>query len=682
MSLFKRPLFAVGVSGFGALVLAAVAPTFAVTLLCVLCAAVGLCGLFLRKTRKIAVCALFAAVALGSFLLSEATVARPLLSFDEETAEVHGIVTENGGVSRGVLSTTVKVTGGDLPADTKLFLRVPFEDLPPTYGDEVFFTAVLSAETSDDGALFDSTKANRVFLSGWVEDAEDFRLVRREERSVAKSLFSARETAADRLLSEMTQDVRPLLRAMCLGDKSDLSNDVTMHFRRSGVSHLLVVSGLHMSIVAMGVYGFLRKCRAGRRGASIAALTALWLFAMLVGFHPSVVRACVLNTMVLSGNLFRRRADGLNSLGGGLLLLWLVNPFCVYDVGLWLSFGATYGLLRMLPAMMRACNAFFKAHNTGVFERPLRFAAESLCVTLAATLPILPICAIVFGEISLIAPLTNLLAVFPATLLLWSAAAGLLLSFCGLGFFAGAFRLTATLFGRYLLWVTALCGGLPDATWSTDEPYRVVWLAAALILCVALGKRRGIKAAGIGAVASLSVIVVLCTVAARLSAGEARLVVKHSYGDVAVVLIKDDRACVIVDGGNAWLAAKSVLEKENLSQAEWVLVTEEYRDVTRKWQQFDDAIEVLEYRLLRREEIARQSFSQSGVPVTVMKKPLSLFDNGTLEAAPGALLLCFEKDSVVLCQKEEATPFWPSSFHEAERWVYWSDTEDRTLVIK
>lgn len=465
MSLFKRPLFAAGFSGFCALIAGAVLPFGTTAILAVLCLVTGLLGLLCRSFRKAAVCLLCTAVAAGWFLSNEVTEYRPRVAFNERTVAVHGIVIENGEIAHGVLSTTVKVTSGDLPTDTKLFIRVPFNDLSPDYGDEVSFTATLSSETSEEITLFDSSKANRVFLSGWIEDGEDFHLLRQDTRSFRKSVFRFRQKTADALLEELPLDVRPLLRAMCLGDKSTLEEDTVYAFRHSGVSHLLVVSGLHMSIVAMGVFGLFRKCRVSRRLSSAAALVALWLFALLVGFHPSVVRACVLNTLVLSGNLFRRRADGLNSLGGGLLILWLVNPYCVYDVGLWLSFGATYGLLRLLPRMTTVCNDFYKTHKTGKAERPLRFVSESLCVTLAATLPILPICALVFGEISLIAPVTNLLAVFPATVLLWSTAAGLLFNLCGFGFFAGAFRLIATLLGR------AIFCGLPRFAADSPAPY-------------------------------------------------------------------------------------------------------------------------------------------------------------------------------------------------------------------
>ncbi len=682
MSIFKRPLLAVGVSGFTALCLCVCFSLSFGTAAAVVCAVTGVAGVWFSRFRKAAVCLLCASVAAGMFLLNETTVYRPRTAFDGKTVAVDGIVTESDGLYHGVLAATVKVTGGDLPTDTKLFIRVPFNDLSPEYGDKVSFTAALASETAEKLTLFDSAKADRVFLSGWIEDAKDLRLTRTDSRSLLKTLSALRQKTADALLEGLPQDVRPLLCAMCLGDKSALDNDTVAAFRQSGVSHLLVVSGLHMSIVALGVFGLLRKCRVGRRASSAAALIALWLFALLVGFHPSVVRACILNTLVLSGNLFHRRADGLNSLGGGLLILWLVNPYCVYDVGLWLSFGATYGLLRLLPLMNRGCKRWFVCHPLGVMERPARFVASSLCVTFSATLPILPICALVFGEISLVAPLTNLLAVFPATLLLWSAAAGLFFKVCCLGFFAGAFRLIATLLGRYLLWITSLCGGLPSAVWNTEALYRRVWVVVSLVLCVLLWKRWGKKASFAGVAGALTVIVLLCTMEVAWLKGKTRLMVKHAYGDTAVVLIQDEEACVILDGGNAWTAAKSVLEKEKRTAVEAVVILDEYRKITRKWNEFDDAIEVAEYRLMRPEDTTAKELSQNGVPVDVMTERLPIFDNVFLETAENSVMVTCGEENVVLCPTEKAKDFLPPLFQAAKSWIYFDDTEDCFYVME
>lgn len=637
MSLFKRPLLAAGVSGFAALIIAALSPLPAAVALATLCAVSGIVFALVRRLRKAAVCLLFAAAALCSFCVAETTRVLPLSAWDGKTASITGTVTETGTVTRGVLRVTVQVENDNFPSGTKLLLRVPFNDLPPTCGDEIVAKTTLQRSDTEQTLLFDAAKANGRLLSGWTEQATDFYVIRRDDPSFAGRLTLAKEAVAEALLSGFTQDVRPLLRAMCLGDKTTLSDDVIADFRRAGVSHLLVVSGLHTSIVAMGLYGLLRKLRASRRASSVAALLVLWAFALLVGVHPSVVRACILNTLVLSGNLFRRRADGLNSLGGGLLILWICNPFCVYDVGLWLSFGATFGLLRLLPPMTRAQNAFFKKHKTGRAERPLRFVAESLCVTLAATLPILPICALTFGEISLVAPLTNLLCVFAATLLLWCAAGALVFSVVLPGFLAGGLRLCATLLARYLLWATSLCSRVPFAVLSTDEWYRRLWIVVTLCAVLLLWRLRGKRAALAGTAVLCLLLFGMTAVDAALSKGKTDVTVKRAYGDVAVMLERDGAYCLLVDGGNGWTAAKSALDRENVTAVDTVVLLDPTRKITRKWQQFNDSVSVTRYVTPLYNEKATASLKAENETLTVVND-VSLFGDDVFVAVDGTAI--------------------------------------------
>lgn len=148
--------------------------------------------------------------------------------------------------------------------------------------------------------------------------------------------------------------------AMCTGDKTALSPDVTFGFRQAGLSHLLAVSGLHMAILAQAVLGLLRFLRVPRRWAALGAAGVVVPFMLLTGMTPSVVRSGVMCLVLLAGQLLRRRADSRNSLGFALLLLVLPNPYVVLDVGLQLSFAATVGLVALGPWMQDKAFAWLR----------------------------------------------------------------------------------------------------------------------------------------------------------------------------------------------------------------------------------------------------------------------------------------------------------------------------------
>ncbi len=679
MSLFKRSLLAVGFSGFGVLILCALLPFSVGVTLAAFCAAAGIACLFSRKSRPAAVCLLAMCLAAGSFLLNEAVFYRPLQRFDGKTVSLCGTVIDTDGIKHGVLTTTVRVERGELPTGTKLLLRVPYNDLPPVYGDEIIASVAVEnlSDTTAQPTLFDGRKADRIVLSGWVEDDRDFSLLKKDDRSFPKTVSCFRTAVSDALLTGMTKDVRPLLCAMCLGDKSSLSKEVLLHFRRSGVSHLLVVSGLHVSIVAMGVYGLLRKLRLRRKTASWAALATLLLFVLLVGFHPSVIRACVLNALVLCGNLFRRRADGLNSLGGGLLFLWLVDPYCVYDVGLWMSFGATIGLLWLSPRLTRVTDIWFSRRRWSGPCQPLRLVVNSLCVTLSATLPILPICVLVFGEISLVAPLTNLLAVFAATLLLWCAAVALLLSVLHLGFFAGAFRLCATLLARYLLWITDLLGGFNGAVVFTDTLAKQLFCLAAFVVLLVSFKLFGKKGVLHAAVVCCVAACVFVAVLPMTEKGKTHITVKRAYGDNAALILQEDCSVLLVDGGNGWTAASSLLETHHLEKVDNVIITDSNRKLTRKWNEFNDAISVGQYFVAGESGKCFSVLSENHITADELSV-ISLKDSGRVAFENGRITLSVSEKTVAFC-KTKADGL--SSAIPATYTVYADETEDVSFVI-
>ena len=133
--------------------------------------------------------------------------------------------------------------------------------------------------------------------------------------------------------------------AMVVGDRNRTDANIRSQFQQAGVSHILVVSGLHLSLVAAAVTAVCR--RLFRRSGVVALCVALGVLAymLLVGMTVSVVRAGVLTLLALAAPLLDRTADSYNSLGVALLLLLAFNPYAACDLGLLLSFAATLGVL-------------------------------------------------------------------------------------------------------------------------------------------------------------------------------------------------------------------------------------------------------------------------------------------------------------------------------------------------
>jgi competence protein ComEC len=194
-----------------------------------------------------------------------------------------------------------------------------------------------------------------------------------------------------------------ILLGIALGDRGSISADLAYAFSRSGTSHLLAISGFNMTLVASAVAALLRG-RCGPRARALATVAAVVLYSLLVGLGASVVRSAVMAAVASLGLALGRRAAAANGLCAAIAVMLALDPATIGEASFLLSAGATAGLLAF-QAPLAARLAWLPS-----------LLGDGLAATLAATLPTLPIVAGIFGRISLVSPLANLVAVplFPA----------------------------------------------------------------------------------------------------------------------------------------------------------------------------------------------------------------------------------------------------------------------------
>lgn len=133
--------------------------------------------------------------------------------------------------------------------------------------------------------------------------------------------------------------------ALCMGADYGVDDDQWEAFKRTGTVHVIVASGLQTMLVAASLMALMSRVPWKRELKLVLVLSALFLYCSVAGFRPSVLRAAIMVTVGYLHYLFGRQSDGLNSLGLAGSGAMLVDPWQVFDLGLWLSFTAVAGLV-------------------------------------------------------------------------------------------------------------------------------------------------------------------------------------------------------------------------------------------------------------------------------------------------------------------------------------------------
>jgi len=210
-----------------------------------------------------------------------------------------------------------------------------------------------------------------------------------------------RRAIQERIHNLFSEISAPFAAALTTGNRSGFTTAFRSALSVTGLSHTVAISGLHISFIT-GIFIWIFG---GARRAAPFAIPAVILFAAVVGFPPSAVRACVMNTLMLSALLIKRDYDSRTALAFAFAVVLAVNPDAISDIGMWLSFLATFGIITF-------AGRWNKAVITKLPERLgfLNGTVQSLSTTAAALIFTTPLVASVFGVVSIIAPITNLLA--------------------------------------------------------------------------------------------------------------------------------------------------------------------------------------------------------------------------------------------------------------------------------
>lgn len=227
------------------------------------------------------------------------------------------------------------------------------------------------------------------------------------------------------LRSSLDEDTGVFVNAILLGDTSLLPDGIRNDFSSAGMAHLLALSGMHVAIIAMLISIALFPLTLLRYNSVryMIVIALLWLYAVMTGMAPSVVRAVVMATLLLAGHILRRDTNPLNNLCVAAIVILLFDPMALVAPGFQLSFVAVLAILTIAPAVNRVNR---RTH-------PWLFRIVSwVTVCVAAVLGTGMLAAYYFHIYPLYFLFGNLIAVLVMPLLMGASAILVLLEACGL----------------------------------------------------------------------------------------------------------------------------------------------------------------------------------------------------------------------------------------------------------
>ena len=275
-----------------------------------------------------------------------------------------------------------------------------------------------------------------------------------------------------------------LLKAVCLGDRSDLTKELKLAYTNAGAMHLLAVSGLHMGLIWLVLYhlfSWMVRLSGREIFRSLTIISILWVFAFVTGFSSSVSRSATMFTLFTAGRLMSQRMHAINGILVSAFLLILLDPSRMLDVGFQLSYTAILGIVALYPVFRRLLT---------IKNRILRRVWEASLVSVMAQISTTPLIIYYFHQIPVYSLITSLVTIPLLSLLIALFVISVPFMVAGIGstLFNGVLIKLAFLINLSVEQVASIPGAVVNEL-NLDKMSLCLWMGILCTLMVVLNHR-------------------------------------------------------------------------------------------------------------------------------------------------------------------------------------------------
>lgn len=452
-------------------------------------AAVGLCvtaWVFKKRfdwLRRAAAAFLGLSLGLGWFCGYHALYLGTARSLDGQTLSLEAVASDYSYASGYGCAVEAELCLEGKHYQALLYLR---ENKSLNPGDEIHgqFRLRLTHEGKEGDTYH---RGNGVFLLAYAQ--EDCKYLEGEDGGIRYLPARICRDLTERLDSLFPEDTAFFAKALLLGERSDMDYQINTALKVSGISHVVAVSGLHISIL-FSMLSIL--CVRRRWLLAIFGIPVLLLFAAVVGFTPSITRACLMQILMIISMLVDREYDAPTSLSFASLVMLAVNPVVITSASFQLSVGCMAGIFlfsQRIQEWILDLPFWEEWKGKSLKNRFRNGFATGVSVTLSAMFFTTPLSALYFDTVSLVSILTNLLTLWAVTWVFYGIVAVCLLSML----WSQGAALLAWLFSwliRYVLLVAKLLASIPLAAVYAKSVYVIIWIVLCYVLVFVLLRMR------------------------------------------------------------------------------------------------------------------------------------------------------------------------------------------------
>ncbi len=523
--------------------------------------------------RKVFVCLCALLVSSSIFTLRTVTEYAPSQALcNENVCTVSGTFYDYGNDYGNHYYTLkdISVNGQSTP----LKIRINSEYKADAEIDDMLTFTVRGISSQEGTAASNSRKAEGIYLRAYSNSAVS--VTPAEKHSFNYYCQIIRQWITESLSEIFTRDFAGMADAMLTGNKSLLSRDIQLNFSFSGISHLFAVSGFHLTFWTSVIYFMLRRLpiRDIRLIRSIVSILFVLFFMGLTGFTYSVVRAGIMQIIFYSAGFIRRRADTLNSLFVALTVILIMNPFSAMSVSLQMSFFATLGIVTLSEPLYSFIKDLKTHFSSTLIYRIFSVLFSVATVSLIASLFTVLISAVNFGYYSAVAPITNMLCLSVAELIMPLSLISIIFSFFPP--VASPCVFLCNVIMKYILEVTEFISDLSWTVVDTRSAGTVLCLTlitAGVLFCIVMFYQRK-KLLRISAIICTAAFLVL-SVTVQITDSFTHRITVCDVGNGSSVIVRSGNKNILIGCGganNSGYVLTNAIDNSNIREFDLILI--------------------------------------------------------------------------------------------------------------